>query len=129
MAKAKFKSGQRTLPPPPGLRRHLDNPDSWNVVLQAIQTPKVTDTPVEVANPKNRDPLYLDLDANRDKALKGMQERCRRESCSSSMGSRSSSSKRHRVVPGLMMRPIPRRVDRRPRRTGHHRAPWLVTRD
>ena len=60
MAEAKFKSSQRTLPPPPGLRRQIDDPDVWNVVLQAIQTPKVTDNTVEVANPWNRDPLYLD---------------------------------------------------------------------
>ena len=35
MAEAKFKSGWRTLPLPPGLRRHIDDPDSdtWNVVL------------------------------------------------------------------------------------------------
>ena len=55
----------------------------------------MTDTPVEVANPWNRDPLYLDWDANRDKALQVMQERCRRESQSSSVGSRLSSGKRH----------------------------------
>ena len=63
------------------------------MVLQAIQTPKVTNTPVEVANPQNRDPLYLDQDANRDKALQVMQERHRRESRSSSAGSRWSSGK------------------------------------
>ena len=73
MAEAKFKSSQRTLPPPLGLRKQIDNPDTWNVVLPAIQTPKVTDTPVEVANPRNQDPLYLDRDANRDKALQVMQ--------------------------------------------------------
>ena len=58
--------------------------------------PTVTDTQVEVANPPNTDPLDLDRDANRDKALQVMQERCRQESCSSSAGSRSSSGKRHR---------------------------------
>ena len=35
MAEAKLKSGRRTLPLPPSLRRHIDNPDSdtQNVVL------------------------------------------------------------------------------------------------
>ena len=35
MAEAKLKSGQWTLPPPPGVRRHIDDPDSdtRNVVL------------------------------------------------------------------------------------------------
>ena len=37
--------------------------------------PTVTDTQVEVANPRNTDPLDLDRDANRDKALQVMQER------------------------------------------------------
>ena len=88
MAKAKFKSGRRTLPPPLGLRRNIDNPDSnsWNVVLRATQTPTVTDTQVEVANPWNTDPLDLDWNANRDKALQVMQERHRQESHSSSAG-------------------------------------------
>ena len=57
--------------------------------------PTVTDTQVEVANPRNTDPLVLDRDANRDKALQVMQERRRRESRSSSAGSHSSSRKRH----------------------------------
>ena len=98
MAEAKLKSGWRTLPLPPSLRRHIDNPDSntRNVVLQALQTPTVTDTQVEVANPRNTNPLDLDWDVNRDKALQVMQERCRRESHSSSVGSCSSSRKRHR---------------------------------
>ena len=74
MAEAKFKSGQRSLPPPPELRRPKGDPDTWNVLLRSIQTPKVTDTPVEVANPQNRDLLYLDQDANRDKALQTMQQ-------------------------------------------------------
>ena len=79
MAKAKIKSGQWTLPPPPGLRRHIDDPDSdsQNVVLRAIQMPMVTDTQVEVTNPWNTNPLDLDRDTNRDKALQVMQERCR----------------------------------------------------
>ena len=95
MAEAKFKSGWQTLPLPPGLRRHIDDPDSdtQNVVLRALQTPTVTDTQVEVANPQNTDPLDLDRDVNRDKALQVMQERHRQESCSSSVGSRSSSGK------------------------------------
>ena len=98
MAEAKLKSGRRTLPPPLGLRRCTDDPDSdtWNVVLQALQTPTVADTQVEVANTRNTDPLDLDRDANRDKALQVMQERHRRESRSSSAGSRSSSGKRQR---------------------------------
>ena len=61
-----------------------------------MQTPKATNTPIEVTNPRNKDPLYLNQDASRDKALQMMQERCRRESHSSSAGSQSSSSKRHR---------------------------------
>ena len=79
MAEAKFKSGWRTLPPPPGLRRHIDDPDSdtQNVVLRALQMPTVTGTQVEVANPWKTDPLDLDRDANRDKALQVMQERHR----------------------------------------------------
>ena len=97
MAEAKFKSGWQTLPPPPGLRRHIDDPDSdtRNVVLQALQTPMVTDTQVEVTNPRNTNPLDLDWDANRDKALQVMQERHRREFHSISAGSRSSSGKQH----------------------------------
>ena len=55
--------------------------------------PVPTDIQVEVANPQNTDPLDLDRDANRDKALQFMQEKWRRESCSSSVGSRSSSGK------------------------------------
>ena len=66
------------------------------MVLQALQTPMMTDTQVEVTNPWNTDPLDLDRDVNRDKALQVMQERHRRESRSSSAGSRSSSGKRHR---------------------------------
>ena len=68
MAEAKFMSGWWTLPPPPGLRRHIDNPDSdsQNVVLRAIQMAMVTNTQVEVANPRNTDPLDLDWDVNRD---------------------------------------------------------------
>ena len=98
MAEAKFKSGWQTLPPPPSLRRHIDDPDSdtWNMVLQALEIPMVTDTQVEVANPRNTDPLDLDRDANRDKALQVMQERHRQESRSSSAGSCSSSRKQHR---------------------------------
>ena len=61
-----------------------------------MQTPKATDTLIEVANPWNKDPLYLNWDASRDKALQMMQERHRRESHSSSAGSQSSSGKRHR---------------------------------
>ena len=77
--------------------RGEDDPDSQNVVLWAIQTPKVKDILVDVANPCNRDPLDLDRDSTRDVALKLMQDqRCRRESRSSSAGSRSSNSKHHR---------------------------------
>ena len=57
--------------------------------------PMVTNTQVEVANPQNTDPLDLDWDANRDKALQVMQERHSGESHSNSVGSRSSSGKRH----------------------------------
>ena len=73
----------------------MDDPDSssQNVVLRAIQTPTVTDTPVKVTNPWNTDPLDLDWDANACKALQVMQERHRRESRSSSVGSHSSSGK------------------------------------
>ena len=79
MAEAKFKSGWQTLPPPPGLRRHVDDSDSdtQNVVLRALQTPTVTDTQVEVANPQNTDPLDTDRDANRDKALQVLRYRSR----------------------------------------------------
>ena len=80
------------------MRRCIDDPDSdtQNVVLQALQMPTVTDTQVEVANPQNTDPLDLDRDANRNKALQVMQERRRWESHSSSVGSCSSSRKWHR---------------------------------
>ena len=95
MAEAKFKSSCRPLPPPPGLRRqHVM--DTRNVVLQSMQTPKASNSPIEVADPRNRDPLYLDRDASRDKALQTMEERRRRESRSSCAGSRLSSGKRHR---------------------------------
>ena len=94
MAEVKFKSDCRALPPPPGLKKP-DDSDTRNVILHSIQTPKVKDTQVDVADPRNKDPLYLDRDANRDKALQTMQERRRRESRSSSMGSQSSSSKWH----------------------------------
>ena len=96
MAEAQIKSGWRTLPPHPELRRYRDDPDSQNVVLRAIQTPKVKDVLVKVSNPRNRDLLDLDQDASRDVALKTMQDqRHRRESCSNSAGSWSSSSQHH----------------------------------
>ena len=94
MAEAKFKSGCRPLPLPPGLRRQ-DVVDTWNVILRSMQTPKATDTPIEVADPRNKDLLYLNWDASRDKALQMMQEGCRRKSHSSSVGSQSNSGKRH----------------------------------
>ena len=97
MAEAKFKSGHRTLPQPPGLQKQ-DN-DSRNIVLCSMQTPtpKEKDSLVEVADPHNKDPLDLDWHANRDKALQAMWDsRHRQESHSSSMGSQSSSSKHHR---------------------------------
>ena len=74
MAKAQFKYGRRPLPPPPELRASRDDLDTRNVVLKAIQIPKVADVPVHVADPRNKDPLDLDWDANRDAALKTMQE-------------------------------------------------------
>ena len=58
--------------------------------------PTVTDTQVEVANPWNTDPLDLDRDVNRDKDLQVMQDRHRRESHCSSVGSCLSSRKQHR---------------------------------
>ena len=70
MAEAQIKSGRRTLPPHQELRRYIDDPDSQNVVLRAIQTPKVKDVLVNVSNPRNRDLLDLDQDASRDAALK-----------------------------------------------------------
>ena len=94
MAEAKFKSDHRTLPPPLGLDKS-DVSDTQKVILHSIQTPGVEDTQVNVANPQNRDPLDLDRDANRDKTLQVMQEKHRRESRSSSAGSRSSSGKQH----------------------------------
>ena len=71
MAEAKFKSGRRPLPPPPGLRSQ-DVVDTRNVILRSMQTPKATNTPIEVADARNKDPLYLDRDASRDKALQTM---------------------------------------------------------
>ena len=128
MAEAKYKSGHRTLPPPPGLRRQ-DVVDTRNVVLRSIQTPKKTDTPVEVADPQNKDPLYLNWDASRDKALQTMQERHRRESRSSSMGSRSSSGKHHRSGSRSRDERGQRGVNKCPQRTGTHRAPWPELQD
>ena len=50
-----------------------------------------------MSNPRNKDPLDLDWDANHDAALEHMRERCRKESHLSSATSRSSSTgKRHR---------------------------------
>ena len=54
MAEAQFNYGRRTLVPPPELKR---------MVFRAIQTPKVADTPVDIANPWNRDPLDIYQDA------------------------------------------------------------------
>ena len=95
MAEAQFKSGQRPLPPPPELRlHHKDNKDTRNMELQAKTSKRIE---VPVSNPQNRDPLDLDWDANWDATLEHMQERCQKESCSSSAASRSSSTgKRHR---------------------------------
>ena len=83
MAEAQFKSGRRQLPPP----CYKDDKDT--------KPKKAADIPV--ANPWNSDPLDLLQDASWDAALELMKERCRKESHSSSMASRSSSaSKRHR---------------------------------
>ena len=94
MAEAQFKSGWRALPPPPELRLHRkDDKDTRNVELQAKMS---KNTEVPVANPWNKDPLDLDWYANQDAALEHMWERHRKESCSSSTASRSSStSKRY----------------------------------
>ena len=68
LAEAQYKSGWRTLPPPPELRvHHKEDKDTRNVVLQALQTPKQADVPV--ADPWNKDPLDLDRDANWDTVL------------------------------------------------------------
>ena len=94
MAEAQFKSGQRALPPPPELRLHRkDNKDTRNVELQAKTSKRIE---VLVSNPRNKDPLDLDRDANWDATLEHMRERHQKESCLSSTASRSSStSKRH----------------------------------
>ena len=94
MAEAQFKSGRRALPPPPELRLHCkDDKDTRNMELQAKTSKRIE---VPVSNPRNKDPLDLDRDANWDAALEHMWERCRKESRSSSTASRSSStSKRH----------------------------------
>ena len=98
MAEAQYKYAQRTQPPPSELRMPKDDKDTWNVVLRVIQTPKVADILVNVADPRNKDPLDLDWDANCDATLKHMQDWHRRESCSSSAGSWSTSGKHHRSV-------------------------------
>ena len=90
----KLSTSPAIEPCPPPLRRQ-DVVDTWNVVLRSMQTPKKTDTLVEVSDPQNKDPLYLNRDASRDKALQTMQERHRIESCSSSAESRSSGGKCH----------------------------------
>ena len=94
MAEAQFKSGRRLLPPPPELRlHHKDDKDTRNMELQAKTSKRIE---VPVSNPRNKDPLDLDRDANRDAALEHMRERHRKESHLSSAASRSSStSKRH----------------------------------
>ena len=93
MAEAQFKSYCRQLPP----LRYKDDKDTRNVIVKTMQQPKpkkAADIPV--ADPRNSDPLDLLRDASRDAALELMKERCRKESHSSSMASRSSSaSKRH----------------------------------
>ena len=96
MAKAQFRSGRRTLPPPLELRAHYkDDKDTRNVIVKSLQKPKVVDIPV--ANLRNTDLLDLLWDANWDAALEHMKERHRKESHSRSTASRSSSaSKRHR---------------------------------
>ena len=74
---------------PPGLKPPPeDHLDTRNVVLKAIENWKAIDTPVHVADPRNKDPLDLDWDAARDAALKTMQDQRRKESCLSSAGSR-----------------------------------------
>ena len=94
MAEAQFKSSQRLLPPPLKLKLHCkDDKDTRNVELQAKTSKRIE---VPVSNPRNKDLLDLDRDANWDAALEHMQERCRKEPCSSSAASRSSSTgKRH----------------------------------
>ena len=95
MAEVHFKSGCRTLPPPPELRlHHKDDKDTRNMELQAKKSKRIE---VPVSNPRNQDPLDLNWDANWDAALEHMQERRQKESCLSSAASRSSSTgKRHR---------------------------------
>ena len=68
LAKAQFKSGQRTLPPPPEMRAHQDDKDTCKVVLRALQVTKEVD--VSVADPRNKDSLNLVWDTNRDVMLK-----------------------------------------------------------
>ena len=94
MAEVQFKSSRRVLPPPLELRlHHKDDKDTRNVELQAKMSRRIE---VPVSNPRNKDPLDLDWDTNRDATLEHMQERRQKESCSSSTASRSSStSKRH----------------------------------
>ena len=78
MAEAQFKSGWRLLPPPPELRLHCkDDKDTRNVELQAKTSKRVE---VLVSNPRNRDLLDLDQDANQDATLEHMRERRRKES-------------------------------------------------
>ena len=90
MAEAQFKSGRRMLPPPPELRLHCkDDKDTRNMELQAKTSKRIE---VPVSNPWNKDLLDLNQDANQDATLEHMQERCRKESCSSSTASRSSST-------------------------------------
>ena len=94
MAEAQYKSGCRTLLPPPELRAcDKDDKDTRNVIVKSLQEPKpkpkVADIPV--ANPQNIDLLDLLRDANQDATLELMKERCWKESHSSS-----TASKRHR---------------------------------
>ena len=94
MDEVQFKSGWRVLPPPLELRLHCkDDKDTRNMELQA-KTSKKTEVPM--ANPRNKDLLDLDWEANRDAVLEHMWERHQKESHSSSTASRSSStSKRY----------------------------------
>ena len=73
MAEAQFKSDRRALPPPPELRlHHKDDKDTRNIELQAKTSKRIE---VPVSNPRNKDPLDLDQDANRDAMLEHMRER------------------------------------------------------
>ena len=129
MAQAKLKSGQQTLPPPPELRAQKDDPDTWNVVLRAIQTPKVTDTQVKVADPRNKDPLYWTGMLTEIKPCRQCKRGAGKNPTPVVWGLHQAVVSATGVAADLGMKPAQRGVDKCPQRTRTLWAPWPVSRN